>query len=194
MNAYQAYCLYLAIRSHFTSNYDYFKYGGKVRANPDSFDCRKDKWQFHKLSKKRDPLGFLIANAIEDNIKWIGDTLSEKGNSYYEEWLKRTQSLTYLFKIQLNALSSNFNSNFECKSGQHPLLLKKYKQGDFTLENLIILDDLVHFSSHWNKKITDNIIWPDIYKLMNNYRPFFSYDKENMKKILKQHYLSNDLI
>ena len=51
---FDAYKVYLALKQHFTSNYDYFKYNGKVRAGEESFLKRNDRFFFRKLSKKYD--------------------------------------------------------------------------------------------------------------------------------------------
>ena len=40
---FKAYKLYLAVKNHFTTSYDYFKYNGKVNAKEDSFLKRRDK-------------------------------------------------------------------------------------------------------------------------------------------------------
>ena len=42
---------YLAVKNHFTSDYDYHKYGGRVTAKLESFTKRSDRYFFHKLSK-----------------------------------------------------------------------------------------------------------------------------------------------
>ena len=52
MSPFEAYKLYTAIKNHFTTeSYDYFKYNGKVRASEHTFETRKDKYMFYKLSK-----------------------------------------------------------------------------------------------------------------------------------------------
>ena len=51
-DAYDIYVYYLAMKRHFTSNYDFKQYNGKVKANVMSFENRKDKFFFYKLSKK----------------------------------------------------------------------------------------------------------------------------------------------
>ena len=47
MPAYNCYCLYLAMKNHFTQEeYDFFKYNGKINAIKESFLSRKDRYQF----------------------------------------------------------------------------------------------------------------------------------------------------
>ena len=52
MHAYEAFTTSMALKRHFTSDYDMFKYQGKL-SNTDynKFETRRDKYQFHKLSK-----------------------------------------------------------------------------------------------------------------------------------------------
>ena len=47
-DAFEVYICYLAMKRHFTSSYDYFKYNGKVNARVDAFENRKDKFFFFK--------------------------------------------------------------------------------------------------------------------------------------------------
>ena len=37
---------------------------------------------------------------------------------------------------------------------------------------------------NWDKVLSDDVIWPDIKKMMNNYKKFLTYDKNKCKIIL----------
>ncbi len=51
---------------------------------------------------------------------------------------------------------------------------------------MIILDELVEFSGKWDKEMSDDIVWPDVKKLMKNYQRFLTIDKNKYKmKLLK---------
>jgi hypothetical protein len=183
--AFEIYMHYLALKRHFTTDYDFFKYNGKVRANQQSFENRKDKFHFYKLSKRKDAKEFILANMIFDPTLWIGDLLdNEKADEVFAEWTKKQQSLSYMFKNDLSELNDDFNSNLLVNDGQHPRLLQLYNMRRVNLETLVIIDDLVHNFSYWEKKIADPIIFPSINRLVSKYRPFMSYDKKKMKTIL----------
>ena len=63
MTPFEVYTKYIALKNHFSQErYDYFTYGGKVRAKESSFEIRKDKYFFYKLSKHKDIENFLLAN------------------------------------------------------------------------------------------------------------------------------------
>lgn len=183
---FEAYKTFLAVKSHFTSDsYDYVKYNGKVSASASSFETRKDKYQFYKLSKHKNPLQYLVANFVDGDLKWIGDLFDDKSEKVYSDWLKRQQSLSYIFEQDLNKLLTNFDDNVIVKNGQHPYLLKQYLRREISIETIIILNDILGFFGHWNKKIEDGVLWPSIYKKLSKYKPFFHYDMFKCRKILK---------
>ena len=183
-DAYQMYVYYLAIKRHFTSNYDFHKYNGKINASVTSFETRKDKFFFYKLSKKTDAKNFILANVVENPNIWVGDIVGEKGDAVFMEWKKRQQSISYVFKSELSNLDEDFDSNLIVKDGQHPKLLRLHINRTVSKETLIIVDDLTNVFSYWSKKILDNIIFPDILNTCNKYKPFLEYDRNKMKSIL----------
>lgn len=187
MNPFETYVKYLAIKQHFTQpGYDYFKYNGKVRANPQSFDTRKDKYFFHKLSKIDDVDNYIMANLLDDPNKWAGDLVSDKGDQIYTAWKKRMESLSYVFKNEINSLDEDLNKNFVVEDGQHPYILRQYLRKNISLDTFVILEDILKFCKHFDKTITDTIIWPGVKLKMTKYKPFLTYDKFKMRKILKE--------
>jgi hypothetical protein len=183
-DAYEMYVYYLALKRHFTSSYDYHKYNGKINASITSFETRKDKFFFYKLSKRSDAKDFILSNMVNNPKIWIGDMLSDNGEQVFTEWARRQQSLSYIFKSELGKLDEDFDSNLITKDGQHPKLLRLHTSGNISKETLIIIDDLTNVFSYWSKKILDNIIFPDILNICNKYKPFLNYDKSKMKQIL----------
>jgi hypothetical protein len=190
-DAYQMYVYYLAIKRHFTSNYDFHKYNGKINASVTSFETRKDKFFFYKLSKKTDAKNFILANVVENPNIWVGDIVGEKGDAVFMEWKKRQQSISYVFKSELSNLDEDFDSNLIVKDGQHPKLLRLHINRTVSKETLIIVDDLTNVFSYWSKKILDNIIFPDILNTCNKYKPFLEYDRNKMKSILVDIFATN---
>ena len=187
-DAFDIYVYYLALKRHFTSNYDFFKYNGKVKANAMSFENRKDKFFFYKLSKKKEAKDIILANMLANPNAWAGELLDDKAESIYKEWIKRKQSLTYQFKSDIINLDDDFNDNCVVHDGQHPRLLKLYMMNDISLETLVMICDITNCIGHWEKNISDTIVFPDINKLVRKYRPFLDYDKPKMRKILLDKY------
>ncbi len=185
----KAYKTYLAIKQHFTSNYDYQKYNGKVRATEDSFLKRRDRFFFKKLEKKytKEELEmYFVSNFINSTSKWIGNLLSQDSEKVFLDYKKNQESLTYTFKSQIEFLKETKLKNklFEVKDG-HPALFKYYLQGKVGLQTILILNDELNFINHWNSKMND-IVWENEYKKISKYKSFFTYDKDIFKTIIKE--------
>ena len=181
---FNAYKTYVAVKNHFTSPYyDYFKYGGNVKAGWSTFERRNDKYFFVKLAKKRDIKGFLIANMIDNQSNWIGDVINNaNSDKVYTKWLSRQQSLLYVFKTDLEQLLRPFDLNFVVVDGQHPPLLVKVLRKEISIETVIILNSLCGFFNHWTRAITDTFIWPSFKMKCSKYRPFVVYENDRFKK------------
>ena len=185
-DAYNLYTYHLAIRNHFTQpSYDFFKYNGKVSASPTSFETRKDKFFYYKLSKRKEAKDLILSNILVKPKLWIGDICdSEKANDTLNDWQKKQQSLSYHFKNELGNLDDDFDQNILVKDGQHPPLIKLYNRKVISLETLVITIDLAKCLSYWDKTITDTVIYPDINIMCRKYRPFLNYERDRMRKIL----------
>ena len=188
---FETYQTYLSMKSHFTNRkYDFFKYGGKSRATITSFNKRKDKYWFEKTSRKysdQQILDFLLSNFLStDNPQnlWIGEIINS-GERNYAEWMRRQQSLTYLFKEQLNELLSenNLDEVFNCSKG-HPLLLKRYLGGEISLETLTILEKVFSFVKNFDKKL-DDPVWESVSLKIKKYIPFININVFQYKSILR---------
>ncbi len=191
MSPFETYQTYLSMKSHFTnSKYDFFKYGGKSRATITSFNKRKDKYWFEKTSRKysdREIVDFLLSNFVSaDNPQnlWIGEIINS-GERTYAEWMRRQQSLTYLFKEQSNELLSEneLESLFNCTKG-HPPILKKFLSGQLSLETFTIYEKIFHFSNDFDKKLLDPV-WETVSLKLKKYSPFLNIDVFNYRKILR---------
>lgn len=192
MTAFDVFRDYIALKNHFTTkSYDYFKYQGKSKSiTIDKFNQRKDKVFFMKLAKHRDHKQFLVANFIEGST-WIGDlAYNEQAQTIYTNWLKRNQSLSYVFTNEIGKLDDDFDSNFVVKEGQHPYALKLYLQKEISIETLTILIDCVRCFSHWQKSMPDDIVWRELSMKVTKYKPFLQYDRVKFKNILLDHYTS----
>ena len=189
---YQTYQTYLSMKSHLTNpKFDFFKYGGKSRATMTSFNKRKDKYWFEKTSRKysdEEVLNFLLANFVTtDNPQnlWIGEIINS-GERNYADWMRRKQSLTYLFKEQVERLISEngLEQVFDCSKG-HPPLLKKYLGGEISLETLTILEKVFSFVENFDKKLKDPV-WETVSLKVKKYIPFLNINMFHYKKILRE--------
>jgi len=191
-DAFEIYLYYVALKRHFTSSYDFFKYNGKTKASQASFESRRDKFFFYSLSKRKDSKQFILANMIAKPNLWIGDPFNDSdAEEVFNNWVKRQQSLSYVFSNELSELNEDFNSNLIIKNGQYPNLLSLYNTKRIGIETLIIIDDLFNVFSYWETRITDTIIFPQIKMTVKKVKPFMVYDKEKMKQILLKKFTLN---
>jgi len=191
---FNAYKLYLAVKNHFTTNYDYFKYNGKVNAKEDSFLKRKDKFFFAKLQRKYDKdqlRDLFVSNFADGEDFWIGNVLTQKAESVYTEWKARQMKLSYILEQDLkflldyyNERNLDFNSLFVMENG-HPILLQCVLRNDIYVETMIIIDRVLNYSRRWNK-VLDDPVWTEFKKRMDKYSPFVLFEAEKGKKILRK--------
>ena len=188
---FDCYQTYLSLKNHFTKEkYDFFQYGGKTRASVSAFNKRKDKYWFEKLSRQKkdeEVRNYFIANFCSSDSPekiWIGGLIKE-GETEYQNWLKRNQSLTYLFTEQSNELFSErkLEDVFDCSKG-HPTLLKKYLGGKISLETLVIYDRIFEFRQKFDKQL-DDPIWGSVSLKLKKYEPFLNIDVQKHKQILR---------
>lgn len=191
MSPFDVYVNYLALKSHFSNpKYDYFKYNKKVRASVKSFNARSDKYFFERTSRKladKEVVDFLVSNFVAADTPgklWIGEIINS-GERNYQEWMRRQQSLTYLFKEQSNELFSQIKLEdaLNCSKG-HPPVLKAFLSGRICLETLVIYDRIFQFSKNFDKKLQDPV-WETVSLKVKKYIPFINIDIFQFKRILR---------
>ena len=186
-----AYRKYLSLKNHFTKdNYDYHKYCGKSRASVQSFYKRRDRFWFEKLARQKtdqEVVEFFVANFIsctDPSKLWIGEMIKE-GEERYDQWKRRTQSLSYIFKEETQSLfeDQKVDEVFDCSKG-HPPILKKFLSGDISPETMVIFDKIFLFGKNFDKKLQDPV-WETVSKKIKKYSSFIHIDIEKYKSILK---------
>ena len=184
MTDYEAYTTYLALKLHFNSDYDFFKYNGKVSASLESFMKRKEKYQFFKLAKKLSDehiMDYYVANIIRDN-SWIG----EFNQKNWLEHKKINEALEYNYVNDLEKLLTtvdNFDILFQCDDGNHPKLLKTFLGKKINLETMVILNKILQYANVFDNKISENYIWPTVSFLIKKYEPFVKVNTRQYRMI-----------
>jgi hypothetical protein len=156
-----------------------------------SFNKRKDKYWFEKTSRKYSDgeiVDFLLANFVTtDNPKnlWIGEIINS-GERTYADWMRRKQSISYLFKEECSKLLEEYKLDelFDCGKG-HPIILKRFLGGDVSLETFVIFDIIFSFSDKFDEKLLDPV-WETVSLKITKYKPFLNINVFNFKKILRE--------
>jgi hypothetical protein len=185
MTPYEAYCCHRAIRHHFqTPSYDYFEKQGKLKNTVTGYRNCDAKRMYKKLSDHRDPKGVILANVLVDRGEFVADLINCEGIKRYTEWSGRVQAGTYHFREEVEQLSLPFVKNIKVIDGQHPPLFTRYAKGKFSLENLIVINELTGCFEYWNKELLDPIYWPKQYQKFVKYRPFVRKDFSKYRQVL----------
>ena len=192
MMPFDAYRCYLSLKNHFTKDhYDYHKYRGKTRATVQAFYKRKDRFWFEKFARQKNDKEveeFFVSNFIystDPATMWIGEMIKE-GEGRYQEWKKKTQSLSYIFKEEVENVFDNkkVDDMFDCSKG-HPPILKSYLGGDISLESMVIYDRIFDYGKDFDKRLKDPV-WETVSRKIKKYSPFLNIDVSHYKKILKE--------
>ena len=190
---FDTYKAYLGLKNHFTKEkYDYVKYCGKSRASLESFYKRKDRFFFEKISRQKNDdevIDFFVANFVSCNDPqslWVGEIM-RNGEDNYINWKRRTQSLSYVFKEEVENIFSgkDFDKMFEVKGTTHPQIIKEHLQENISLETLIILEKILGFKKNFDKKL-DDPVWKFLSMRMKKYNSFLNINVLQYRKLLKQ--------
>lgn len=169
----RTYELYLAVINHFNPkrNYDFFRYQGKTRVTQESLDNRKEKFFFENLATKAPTeeyaIGYLVANVM------VGNTyIRHMKVDVYMNWLAYRDAMVYKFQLEMEKfLDAKITRR---KNSDTPLLIELYYAEIVSLE-FIILQDLAlngELSKKYNTNLKDNLLWDELKKKMEKYKPF----------------------
>ena len=190
---FDTYKAYLGLKNHFTKEkYDYVKYCGKSRASIESFYKRRDRFFFEKISRQKNDeevIDFFVANFVscdDPQSLWVGEIM-RNGEDNYTNWKRRTQSLSYVFKEEVENIFSgkDFDKMFEVKGTTHPQIIKEHLQENISLETLIILEKILGFKKNFDKKL-DDPVWKFLSMRMKKYNSFLNINVLQYRKLLKQ--------
>ena len=192
MMPFDAYRCYLSLKNHFTKDhYDYHKYRGKTRATVQAFYKRKDRFWFEKFARSKNDKEveeFFVSNFIystDPATMWIGEMIKE-GEGRYQEWKKKNQSLSYVFKEEVENVfdEQKVDDVFDCSRG-HPPILRSYLGGDTSLETMVICDIIFGYGKDFDKRLNDPV-WETVSRKIKKYKPFLNINVPRYKKILKE--------
>jgi hypothetical protein len=188
MEPFEAYRFYQSIKLHFESDtYDAVKYNYKTSAKPQSFWKRKDKYFFAKIGRRfnatADLINYYVSHFIHDT-KWIGEMIND--DETYNQWLKKNQSLMYVFEQDLYKLretNESFDALLDSHDG-HPQIVSAYMRDEISIETVVIINRVTQFMRVADKKITETIVWPDVSRKIRKYDAFFQCDTSKATKIV----------
>lgn len=195
MEPFEVYRYYLALRLHFTTDqYDAIKQKGKVRASRQAFAKRNDLIAIRKIAETysdKDIVNFLVANFITGD-RW-GGVFDTEAKERFMLWKKRIESLSYTFEkeisylqLQMEKQSKPFDYIFAPSKNEHPYILKSYLRRTTSIETLVILNNFYNFVDNFDKEYYNDLMWPDISRIIKKYSPFLNVQQEKYNGILRR--------
>lgn len=185
MTAYEAFKLYAAVNAHINSTYDYFKYGGKLKAaSPEAFEKSPHKRMWLKLSQNRSPKTFIIGNLIYNEEKWPTYFIP----SHQLEYEKYLEKGMYLFKQDLVELKHNFGDNFVVDSKSSiPYILKLVRSDEISIHTACVFESLLSCNDKWCKS-DQFLIFSNLSKKISKITPFFGIQNDKYRAIVTDYF------
>lgn len=196
MTPFETYKTYLALKQHFTvDNYDYFKYNGKVRASENSFNNRKDRFFFTKLSRVLDDdeiVQLFVSNFLESEKVWIKDMFSDDAKARFRKYQKTLQSLSYSFKEEfvkvrdyMDEHDLEFDDLFAMRNNEHPIIIQLHLEGVISLQSLVMADKVLGFMKRFDRQMDEPYVYGPLSIRVKKYAPFLNgADTSKIKKVL----------
>ena len=197
---FKAWITYQAIQAHFTREYDYFKYNGKLNMNEHSMDKHFAKHEiggnfsaqrtiFSNLGKvfdSKEDLIFFYLSQVTNNIPYpsmfdhdLYDEYKERMNNFHFHLKRDTEEIMKY----MDEYDKTFDEMFIAKGINHPPIMKLGLSKTISLETFTTLDIMLDFLTAMEKKLIDPAS-KDFIKLVRNYKPFLSISVDKEKKII----------
>jgi len=198
---FNAWITYQAINAHFTRDYDYFRYNGKLNMTYDSMERQFNKYEHNsnfsaqrqifdnlgKSFKHKEDLIFFYLSQFTNGITYP----SMFDSDLYEEYKEQMNNFHFYLKRDIEEVikymqeyDKTFDELFVAEKVNHPPILKLGLSRTISVETFTTLDIILNFLSQMEKKLIDPAS-KDFIKLVRNYKPFLSIDIEKGKKIIK---------
>ena len=158
MNGYQTYQIFQSLKLHFTTDYDAVKYNYKTAVRQDTFERRRDRYFFEKLSRrfnKEKLIHYFTANLIHNPKVWIGDMKEE----IYNDYIARYDKLTYMVTQDMKFMAEKgYTFDQICSTSDNNStnpLLESLRADEIHLESVVLVDILVNFLKRLKRDLND---------------------------------------
>lgn len=183
MTPFEAYRDYLAVVRHFTSDYDYAKYNGKVRVLRRTWEARSDQYWFEKIASHHDPHWLIVANLVDDPRRWIGDVA--KGTELYAVHKGRVDALEYTFSRDLEKVGHDPMVEIGVCGQGHPGLARRCLAGEICVETGSVVSRVTGCGSLW-RQMADPLL-RELGTRLDKYATFLDIP-ERASLLLREHF------
>ena len=195
---FEAFKVYNAIRLHFTTEYDFFKYNGKTRVTEKSWAARQDRFFFKKIERSigiENLVPFFVSNYIDRDTLWSKDLIGTRAKNHYKLFNKEEHYNTFRGDLAyLISLYKNTDDLLNAPQMSHPNLLKAYIIKSISPITMIILQSLVKYSNMWNATIVSDPQWSAVRSYLGKLNEFVIFDRQKCLEKYKEFPLTETLI
>lgn len=181
------YRTYLALRLHFTTDdYDIIKYNCKLKCSLKGGKIAKQYLEsFQRKYKEDELIEYMVANFVKGDK--YGGLFDPEGESNYIKWKGRIQSITYLFKKDINIIRNNVNylEDLFNIDGIHPKIMKLYLGKHIMPETCCILETVYGYTNSLDEKLKGDFMWDNFRRLVCKYQPFLRIERNKYEDIVK---------
>lgn len=189
--------IFLALRLHFTSNYDYIKYHGKVKTNPIQ---QKEEWVYNRILRKciteESVRDFFVANMVYSFLKsgkietFINHYATKESFEIYNAW-SAWWNASYNLLSDLKKFDS-IKSMIEISNGEHPKIFDAIMEDNCSINTMasivIVRKKLIEY---WTKNCNDTILFGSYLKFIEKYVPLISKDKQKIEETINKYMEKN---
>ena len=175
MIGFRAYEMHTALNLHFSGKYDFFKYGGKTRLKPESFETNQFKWQYANFEKKYEQqllMFYLIYKRLDFPGYIPPKALFVHASKLHSKKVYDGTNSNILVGIEndLERILKHSSTLFD-QDGVYPKLYTMYLNTEIELETLLLIDRYVH-RVFTKENSLDIIAWKGIIDHMMMVQPF----------------------
>ena len=190
------YRLYLMMKHHFNGKYDLIKYNWNIRVSDKSYQKRKDRYFFERLSEKynlKELVLLMTSNLVANQDAWIGDLSDSDAIDFYRNYVVKLKSINDTIKDDLSSIfyfskkmniSLNGVFDFNEKIGSS-YLFKLLQSQIITAETFLFLDSFLGIINKYDSEMS-GIIWENYSTKLNAYKKILIIDKETAKNLFKE--------
>lgn len=190
MTPIEVYRIYVAIKLHFTSDYDALKYNFRVSASDESFFRRRDRYFFEKIAKRyparNDVIYFFLAQFLAE-VDWVGDMANDDGYDRYLELVGRLSRVDYVFADDMRKLfrgASNFDDLFLGSENAYPKIVEMLSSQVISDESFCLANRTINFVPKIHQQ--EPLIWPALKSKMLSYQPFVPFNRAKCMNVLTE--------
>lgn len=188
MTPFEIYKTHLALDRHFkTAKYDYFRYGGGIKASSAAWDKLKYQQQafYKRVAIMKDPYDFLVGNYIFGNPKWVNDFEDRHRIQMHKYQLNGFR----FFCEDIERMREKFNDNFAVDDDNSmPYVLRLVRSSEISIYTACVFNHILNCHQKWSLR-PQFMVFETISRKVDKSTGFFTFEKDKYKDAIKSRFI-----